>query len=81
MFRRVRKIAKSYYWLRHAAPSVRMQQLGSQLHGFSYNLILEDFSKICRENSSLIKIGHEQRALYIKTNTYFLSYVAHFFLE
>jgi hypothetical protein len=29
------------------------------LDGFSWNLIFEDFSKNCRENSSFIKIGQE----------------------
>jgi len=29
IFRRVRKIAKSDYQLRHVCPSVRMEQLGS----------------------------------------------------
>ena len=33
------------------------------------------------ENSSLTKIGQESRALYKKTNIFFLSYLAHFFLE
>ena len=32
-----------------------------QLDGFSWNLIFEDFMKICRENSSFIKIGQEQK--------------------
>ena len=27
--------------------------------GFLWNLVLEDFSKTCRENSSFIKIGQE----------------------
>ena len=48
---------------------------------FSWNLIFEDFSKICRENSSFIKIGHEKRALCMKTNMrFFLSCLAHFLL-
>jgi hypothetical protein len=51
------------------------------LDGFSWNLIFEDFSKICRENSSVTKIGQEQRLLYMKANTHFLSYLTHFFLE
>ena len=41
------------------------------LAGVSWNLIFEDFSKICRENSSLIKIGQEWRALYMETDTIF----------
>jgi hypothetical protein len=31
----------------------------------------EYFSKICRENSSFIEIGQEQRALYMKSNILF----------
>ena len=33
---------------------------------FSWNLIFEDFSKICFENSSLIKIWQEWQVLYMK---------------
>jgi hypothetical protein len=33
---------------------------------FSWNLMFEDFSKICFENSSLIKIGQEWQVLYMK---------------
>jgi hypothetical protein len=33
------------------------------MDGFSWNLIFEEFSNICRENSSFIKIGQEQRIL------------------
>jgi hypothetical protein len=29
------------------------------LYGFSQNLIFKDFSKICEENSSFIKLGQE----------------------
>jgi hypothetical protein len=36
--------------------SVRMEQLGSQWMDFENNLTFKDFSKICQENSSLIKI-------------------------
>ena len=42
------------------------------LDGFSFNLIFEDFSKICWENSILIKIVQEKRVLYMKTNIHFL---------
>ena len=41
----------------------------------------QDFSKICLENPSFIKIGQEYGVLYMKTNIQFLSYLAHFFLE
>jgi hypothetical protein len=49
------------------------------LDGFSWNLIFEYFSKICWENSSLIKIGEEWRVLHIKTNIHFWSYLAQFY--
>jgi hypothetical protein len=42
-----------------------------QLDGFSWNLIFEDFSKICQENSSFIKIRKECRVLYMKTSIHF----------
>jgi hypothetical protein len=41
----------------------------------------ENFTKIRRDYSSFIKIWEEQRLLYVKTNTHFWSYFAHFFLE
>jgi len=51
------------------------------LNGFSWNLIFEDFSKICREISSIIKTGQEKHVLYGNTNIHFRSHLAHFFLE
>jgi hypothetical protein len=53
LVRRVGKITKSDYLLRHVClyGTTRLPQ-----GGFSQNLIFEDFSKICQENSSLIKI-------------------------
>jgi hypothetical protein len=54
--RRVRKIAKSHYMLRHVRLSVRMEQLGSHWTRFWLNLIFGTSTKICRENSSRIKI-------------------------
>jgi len=39
------------------------------------------FSEICPENSSFSKIGPEYRVRYMKPNTHFWSYLAHFFLE
>ena len=50
------------------------------LETFSWNSIFQDFSKICPENSSVVKIG-EYRICYMKTDVHFLSYLAHFFLE
>jgi len=49
--------------------------------GFSSNLIFEHFSKICQENSRLIKVWQEQRVLYTKTNIRVWSYLAKFLLE
>jgi hypothetical protein len=40
--------------------------------GFSWNWIFEYFSKIFREDSSLIKIWQEWQALYIKTIYFFI---------
>ena len=51
----------------------------SPLDGFSLNLIPRDFSKICRENWTFIKIC-EWRVLYMKTCVH-LWYPAEFFLE
>ena len=39
------------------------------------------FSKICRENSSPIKIWQKYPVLYMKTDTHFVSYLAQFLLE
>jgi hypothetical protein len=63
-------------------PSVRPNEtIRLPLEWFSRNLILQYFSKICRENSSLIKIWQEERVLYVKTNKHFWSYLAQYFLE
>jgi len=51
------------------------------LDGFSWSLIFEYFSKICRENPIFIKIRQKQWVPYMKTNTHFWSHLAHFFLE
>jgi hypothetical protein len=37
---------------------------------FSLNLILKDFSKICRENSSFIKKWQEERVIYMMTHVH-----------
>jgi len=72
IFRLVSKIAKSDYWLRHVCPTVRPHRITRRpLDGFSLNLVFENFSKICRENSSFIETGQESRALYVKTNIHF----------
>ena len=51
------------------------------MDGFSWNLIFEYISKVCRKKSCFIKIRHKkgQRALYLKTNIHFWSYLAQFF--
>ena len=51
------------------------------LDGFSWNLIYENISKICREKPSFINICQEYRVLYMKTNIHFWSYLTQFFLE
>ena len=50
------------------------------LVGFSWNLLLEHFSKICRLNSSLIKTG-QKWILYMNTSMHYWSHLAQFFLE
>jgi len=52
MFRCIRRIAKGDYYLRH------IRQHGTTRpppDGFLWNLVFEHFSKICGENSSLVK--------------------------
>ena len=80
-FRRVRKFSKSDYKLRHVCPSVRMEQLGLPLDGFSWYLIFEYYPKICWKKSSFIGIWQDKRLLYMKTNVRFSSYLAQQFLE
>ena len=64
-----------------ACPSVHMEQLGFHWTDFHETWYLTNFSKICRENSSVIKIWQKWRVLYMKTSVHFWSYFAHFFLE
>jgi hypothetical protein len=57
---RVRKITKSDYKHRHACPSTRPPVLPHKttrlpLDGFSRNVIFAIFSKICRQDTSVIK--------------------------
>ena len=51
------------------------------LDGLWWNLIFGDYSKICRENLTFTKNGHEWKALYMTTKVHILSYLAHLFLE
>jgi len=48
---------------------------------FSWNVVSEYFSKTYRANSSFIKIWHEQRVLYIRTNKHLWSFLNQFCLE
>jgi hypothetical protein len=51
------------------------------LDGFSWNFLFEYFSKICWQNSSVIKMWQEQRAVYTKTYAHSSQYLAELFLE
>jgi hypothetical protein len=51
------------------------------LDGFSWNLIFECFSKICREYSSFLKIWQEWLLIYVETDIYFWLYLPYFYLE
>jgi hypothetical protein len=53
IFRRVRKITKSDYQLRHVGLSVRMEQFGCQWTDFREKLICEDFQKIWQKKFKL----------------------------
>ena len=55
LFRHVRKTAKRDYQVRHIRPSVPME-ISDPTWRISWNLIHEDFSKVCWENSSLTKL-------------------------
>jgi hypothetical protein len=61
--------------------TTRMGQFGFPLDGFLWNLIFEHVSKICRENSRLVKTLQELPVLYMKIHVHLWSYLAHFFLE
>ena len=67
IFRRLRKkllLASSCLSIRPHGTTRR------PLEGFSWKFIFDYFSKICRENSSFIKIRQECRVLYMKTNVH-----------
>jgi hypothetical protein len=75
----VREISKSCYFLRHFCLPVSVRPHGTtrlQLGWFSWNLIFEYFSKICRDSSIFIKIWRVFRVLYRKNFVY--SYFAEF---
>jgi hypothetical protein len=51
------------------------------LNVFSWALILEYFSKICRENSGFIKMWQEWQVLYMKTYGHLWHHPGHLLLE
>jgi len=51
------------------------------MDGFSWNLIFEYLSKICRGNPRFIKIWQRQRILHTSTYVHLWYYLAEFFLE
>jgi len=55
--------------------SVRPYETRLTQDGFSWHLIFEDFSKICPENRSFIKIRQYLRVLYMKSDTHFGKHV------
>ena len=80
--RRVCRIAKSDYLLRHVCPSVHPHgKARLPRDDFSFNLILEYFSKICREKSSFGKILQVKRVFYMKSNRHIWWHLAQIFLE
>ena len=56
-FRRFRKIAKSYYWLRHVRPPVCMEQLGSHWTDFHEIWYLRFFRKSVQKIQVSLKSG------------------------
>ena len=51
------------------------------LDGFSWKLILKNFSKFNQENWSLNKIGQKYPVVYMETNMQFWSYLVQFFFR
>jgi hypothetical protein len=46
------------------------------MDGFLLNLIVRNFAKVRRKDSSFIRIGQEWRVFYLNTNIHFRSYLA-----
>ena len=81
MVRRLRKTAKSDYSLRHVRLSARPHGTTRlPLDGFSWNLISEYFSEICREIQVSLKSDKTDWSLHEDQYT-ILIYLTHFFLE
>jgi hypothetical protein len=80
-FRCVCKIWKATISFYHVCLSVHPHGTTRlPLDGFLWNLIFQDFSKICPEISSFIKIWQGYWVLYIKTYVHLWYYLAQFFL-
>ena len=84
LVRRVLKIAKSDYWLRHECqsvrPSVRLSAWNNSAPTgriFIRFDILAFFENLSRK-LKFVKVGKEQRVLYIKIDTHFHLYLAEF---
>ena len=77
VFTKLRKVTISFIMSVSPSPWNNLAPTGRIFMKFD----ISDFSKICRENSSFIKTGHEQQVLYMKNNIHFLSYLPHFFLD
>jgi len=67
------KIVEIDCQLLHVCPSVRLSAWNNRfpLDVFSWDLISDHFSQICREYSGLIKIGEEKLLIFMKTNIHF----------
>ena len=77
-FKRVRTIGEKRLLVSSCMSVSPRETTQLPLYRFSWNLLFEYFSKICREKSSLIKIWQQQQVLRGKTNLYFWSFLAHF---
>ena len=79
-FRRIRKMAKSGYWLRHVCPTVRMKQLGSHSTDFHVIWCLSVFRKAVPKTLDSLKSGKNDWYFTWRPK-YIWSYLAQFFLE
>jgi len=68
LLRAVHIFAKSYFYLCHVCPSVRMQ-----LDDFSLNSIFKYLPKTSLEYSNFIKTGQEEQDLHVKSTIVFIS--------
>ena len=83
VFRRVCKIAKSNYHLRHVCLSVRLSARNNSAltRQIFIKFYVWVFFENMSQNSTFIKIWQEQRPLHMKTNKHFVSHLAHFFSD